>query len=166
MRALLVSCLLGVMVPGAHPHAVAAPAPMGVEKPCPQPAESAVEQWLHARHLLCDLSMEEQQARLRRLAQRPGANSVQDHLEKLALASCQPERTPGLLRQALSDIAEARALAQEQRELVALITALDRNVRLLEARNRELKADLERTITGIRDIETDIEGIHQNGGVR
>lgn len=88
---------------------------------------------------------------------------MSDDLQKLALASCQPELTPGLLRQALNAVASTGALVEEQRQLIALITALDRSSRLLETRNEQLKAELERTINGIRDIEADIDGIRQNG---
>ena len=88
---------------------------------------------------------------------------MSDDLQKLALASCQPELTPGLLRQALNAVASTGALVEEQRQLIALIAALDRSSRLLETRNEQLKAELERTINGIRDIEADIDGIRQNG---
>lgn len=173
MRAPSILCLFSVVLQGCHSGAVGsrvptavAPQPIALEEDCPPPAESAVEQWLRERHALCALSIEQRKARFQRIEQGRGDHTLLDHLQKLALASCQPELTPGLLRQALSDAANIAALAQEQRELVALISALDQSARILETRNEQLRADLERTISGIRDIETDIDDIHQNGGVR
>jgi hypothetical protein len=74
--------------------------------------------------------------------------------------------TPGLLRQALSDAENASTLAPEQRELLALISALDQSTRILETRNEQLKTELEKTINGIRDIEADMDDIHQQNGDR
>lgn len=173
MRALPILCLFTAVLQGCHSGTagsraptVVAPQPLALEEGCPPPAESSVEQWLRERHTLCALSTEQKKARFQRLEQRRGDHTLRDHLQKLALASCQPELTPGLLRQALSDTVNIAALAQDQRELVALISALDQSARILEVRNEQLKADLERTINGIRDIEADIDDIHQNGGVR
>ncbi len=115
---------------------------------------------------MCQLSTDERKASLQHLDQVQRERTLSDDLQKLALASCQPELTPGLLREALSAVASAEVPEGEWRQLIALIAALDRSSRILETRNEQLKAELERTINGIRDIETDIDDIHQNGGGR
>lgn len=164
---------LGVFVQGCRSgttgqqisDAVAAPSTVADEA-CVRSTESAVDRWLRERSGVCQLPTEERKAKLQHLEQIQGERTLNDDLQKLALASCQPELTPGLLRQALNAVAGTAALAEEQRQLIALIAALDRSSRILETRNEQLKAELERTIKGIRDIETDIDGIHQNGGAR
>lgn len=172
---LVVLALLGVFVQGCHSGASGqqipgelVPRATGADESCARSmaGESAVDRWLRERAAVCQLSTEEQKAELQRIEQIQGGRTLSDDLQKLALASCQPELTPGLLRQALNAVAGTEALAEEQRLLIDLIAALDRSSRLLETRNEQLKAELERTINGIRDIEADIDGIHQNGGVR
>ena len=172
---LVVLFILGVFVQGCHSGATGQQIPddlvsrsMGADESCARPmaGESAVDRWLRERSAVCQLSTEEQKAELQRIEQIQGEHTLSDDLQRLALASCQPDLTPGLLRQALNAVASTEALAEEQRRLIALIAALDRSSRLLETRNEQLKAELERTINGIRDIETDIDDIHQNGGVR
>lgn len=169
--ALVVLPILGVFVQGCHSgttgqqmsDAVVAPS-MVADEVCARSAESAVDLWLRERSAECQLSTEERKAKLQRIEQIQGERTLSDDLQKLALASCQPELTPGLLREALNAVDSTEALAEGQRQLIALIAALDRSSRLLETRNEQLEAELERTIKGIRDIETDIDGIHQNGG--
>jgi hypothetical protein len=171
--ALVVLSCLGVLVQGCHSGVTGqqiadevAPRSMVADEVHAPSAESAVDLWLRERSAGCRLSTEERKAKLQRIEQIQGERTLRDDLQKLALASCQPELTPGLLREALNAVASAEALAEGQRQLIALIAALDRSSRLLETRNEQLKAELERTIKGIRDIETDIDGIHQNGGGR
>lgn len=174
MRPVLVALsLLGVFVQGCSSGTTGrqisdkvVPRSMGADEVCARSMESAVDRWLRERSTVCQLSTEEQKAKLQHIEQTQGERTLSDDLQKLALASCQPELTPGLLRQALNAVASTGALVEEQRQLIALIAALDRSSRLLETRNEQLKAELERTINGIRDIETDIDDIHQNGGGR
>lgn len=170
---LVVLSFLGIFVQGCHSGATGqrisdevVPRSMVADEARARSTESAVDRWLRERYAECQLSTEERKAKLQRLEQIQGERTLSDDLKKLALASCQPELTPGLLREALNAVASTEALAEEQRQLIALIAALDRSSRLLETRNEQLKAELERTINGIRDIEADIDDIHQNGGGR
>lgn len=170
---LVVLSFLSVFVQGCHSAATGqqisdevAPRSMVAGEASASSTESAVDLWLRERSAECQLSTEERKAKLQRIEQIQGERTLSDDLQKLALASCQPELTPGLLREALHAVDSTEALAEGQRQLIALIAALDRSSRLLETRNEQLEAELERTIKGIRDIETDIDGIHQNGGER
>ncbi len=170
---LVVLSFLGVFVQGCHSGATGqqisdevAPRSMIAGETSARSTESAVDRWLRERHAECQLSTEQRKAKLQRLEQIQGERTLSDDLKKLALASCEPELTPGLLREALNAVASTEALAEEQRQLIALMAALDRSSRLLETRNEQLKAELERTINGIRDIEADIDDIHHNGGGR
>lgn len=170
---LVVLSFLGIFLQGCHSGITGqkitdevVPRSMVADEACARSTESAVERWLRERHTVCQLSTDERKAKLQRIEQIQGERTLIDDLHKLALASCQPELTPGLLREALNAVTSTEALAEEQRQLIALIAALDRSTRLLETRNEKLKAELERTINGIRDIEADIDDIHQNGGGR
>lgn len=171
MRPLSILCLCGIALGGCHAGTASSPSPSAtaqitLEKPCPPSIDPAVDQWLRERRELCELSVEQRKAQFQRIESRRAHHSLRDHLQKLALASCQPELTPGLLRQALSDAENASTLAPEQRELLALISALDQSTRILETRNEQLKTELEKTINGIRDIEADMDDIHQQNGDR
>lgn len=171
--ALVVLSCLGVFVQGCQSGTPVqqisdevVPPSMIADEACARATESAVDQWLRERYAVCQLSTDERKASLQHLDQVQRERTLSDDLQKLALASCQPELTPGLLREALSAVAGTEVPAEEWRQLIALIAALDRSSRILETRNEQLKAELERTINGIRDIETDIDDIHQNGGGR
>lgn len=133
---------------------------------CPPARDSNVEQWLYNRHKLCQLPVEVQKSKSKQLRTSEAADVMANILEQLSLASCQPELTPGLLSQALNDISKATTLSANERYLVELINSFYHSNRILEVKNLQLKAELERTIKGIRDIEADIGNIKPNGGRR
>lgn len=173
MRLILLLALFGIFLQGCHSGAISqgiapetAARPIAADTHCTGSEAPVVEQWLWQRDHLCQLSAVERKAEFQRIEQIQGGRTLGDHLKKLALASCQPELTPGLLRQAMNDVSRTGTLAEEQRQLIALISALDQSNRILETKIQQLEAELERTISGIRDIEADIGGIEQNGSAR
>lgn len=120
--------------------------------------------WLLKRHSLCQLPITEQRVRLNTLTTNKETSSKSEKIERLLITTCKPDWTPGLLRQALNDLMAENSWADEELYLLQLIKDLDTSNRLLEDKNRQLKEDLESTIKGIRDIESDMDNLDQNGG--
>lgn len=149
--ALLQGCQSGV--PGQPPEPLA---------PDPK-TKPEVEDWLESRHRLCQASATQQRARLDTLARRARETSDDEKIERVLLASCEPDITPGLLREALNDLPDNGERTLAEQSLVQLIRDLARSYRILEDRNRELAAQLEATINGIRDIETEIDSMQLKG---
>ncbi|HLS99469.1 MAG: hypothetical protein WDA10_08925 [Porticoccaceae bacterium] len=112
---------------------------------------------LLARERLCALPRGEQRLRLMELST-PGRDRG-ERFSRLLLASCNPEATPGLLRQALGALGDGADFSPGERALVALIRDQARSYRVLEERNAELAARLAETIDGIRDIEADMDNL-------
>lgn len=152
--ALLQGCQSGVFRPG---QPMEPPAPLPETKP-------GVEDWLESRQRLCQTSATERRARLDALASRARDTREDEKIERVLLASCQPDITPGLLLEALNDLPDNGERTLAQQSLVQLIRDMARSYRLLEDRNRQLAAQLEATINGIRDIETEIDSIKPEGG--
>ncbi|MAT52554.1 MAG: hypothetical protein CMK32_15355 [Porticoccaceae bacterium] len=125
--------------------------------------ESDVSAWLNQRQQLCALAPEEQRLRLEALANREGTQLEGDRLERVLLASCRPDLTPGILREALSALQPGSDWTSAQHALVALLWDTARSYQVLETRNTELKNELEKTIDGIRKIEADMEDLNING---
>lgn len=118
--------------------------------------QQEVAQWLLQRQQWCQLEAEERRLRLRE----PVGDSEEASLGRVLLASCEPERTPGLLREALQAVPE-----QEDPALQALLNMIRdhaRSYRVLEEQNAQLAAQLESTIEGIRRIEADMDHLRRN----
>lgn len=122
---------------------------------------SEVDEWLLARQRLCGLPAVEQRAQLLERAARDA--SSERKIERVLLASCHPDQTPGLLRQALNGLDANTQWSPGQRALLAMIHDHARSYRILEEKNTELATQLETTINGIRDIETDMDSLQHNG---
>ncbi|KJS04091.1 MAG: hypothetical protein VR73_15490 [Gammaproteobacteria bacterium BRH_c0] len=141
------------------------PEPNSAEQPpvvvlAPQPP-SEVEQWLLTRQRLCNLPAVEQRAQL--LARVSADVSREGKIERVLLASCQPDQTPGLLREALSSLDPKAEWSPGMRALLAMINDHARSYRILEDKNLQLASQLETTIKGIREIETDMNSLQGNG---
>lgn len=118
------------------------------------PEEAAI--WLLKRQQLCQLDIDERSRRLRE----PPENSADHRRDRLLLASCEPERTPGLLREALQMMPE-----QNDRTLQALLEMINdysHSYRVLEDQNAQLATQLESTIEGIRRIEADMDHLRRS----
>lgn len=122
-----------------------------------------IEQLLQKRNKLCLLPVTEQRARFQRLKEDNPTLSKLEKFERLLLVTCHPDLTPGLLREALGDLMADDSLADDELYLLQLIRDFVNSNRLLEAENQRLKDELEATIKGIKDIESDIDNINQNG---
>ncbi|MCK9469244.1 MAG: hypothetical protein M0Q49_07490 [Porticoccaceae bacterium] len=134
-----------------------APTDSGVQDALlPPPRATSPRDWLVERTELCQQSVPEQRARMMELT--VGGKTPEDRMERLLLASCQPERTPGLLREALAQFDEPPA-TESERALVSLLRDHARTYRLLEERNTQLAEQLETTINGIRDIENEVDAL-------
>jgi len=152
LAALLAGCQAGL------PQSAAAPEQRAAVAAGP---DSGVEAWLVRRQQLCDLPVEGQRDRLRTLA--AVAGDPRWDLELVLLASCRPDQTPGILREALARLASDPAWTPGQLALVALIRDSVRSYAVLESRIADLSSELEATIDGIRAIETDINNLSPNG---
>jgi hypothetical protein len=126
---------------------------------CPAPPEPAGDRWLARRESLCSLPMDAQRATLRGLGQSKAALSRTQRFEQLLLASCHPDMTPGLLREALVGTSALPDLADSERRLIEMIKDFDIGRRALEQKNEQLKSDLTKTIDGIRDIENETDNL-------
>lgn len=119
-------------------------------------APQEVADWLLKRQQWCELEAEERRLRLRE----PAGDSEEARLDRVLMASCEPERTPGLLREALVAVPE-----QEDPALQALLNMIHdhaRSYRVLEEQNAQLAEQLENTIEGIRRIEADMDHLRRN----
>lgn len=123
---------------------------------------SGIEKQLATRHELCQLPIEEQRSQLKALTESSERKSGQNVFQRLLLASCHPDLTPGILREALSDFYATESQTKFEQYLVQIIKDMDQSNRVLEERNRQLKSELEKTIKGIRDIESDIGNMDRN----
>lgn len=112
--------------------------------------------WLEVRAVLCRQGVPEQRARMMELA--VAGKSFEEQMERLLLASCQPERTPGLLREALAQVDERHA-SESELALISLLRDHARSYRVLEEKNKQLAEQLEATISGIREIETEVDAL-------
>lgn len=127
------------------------PSPAAVSA-CPDDHQpDLASSWLLKREQLCLLEGEEQRSRLREVEN----SSEQKRIEKILLASCEPEKTPGLLREALNELQGHSDPAMQA--LVNMIHDHAHSYRVLEERNAQLAAQLETTIDGLRQIEADME---------
>lgn len=138
-------------------HEEAAPVSISVQ-PAPE-SPSALDKWLLTRQRLCTMPSDEQRIQLQALATVRGEQSI----ERVFLASCNPEQTPGLLREALSNLDPQDDWSSGQYALLAMIQDHARSYRILEEKNTQLAKQLETTINGIREIETDMDNLHNNG---
>jgi hypothetical protein len=132
------------------------PRPQVVQNTCDSAPPPDIEQQLAARHALCQLPIEEQRSQLKALAESSERKSGRNAFQRLLLASCHPDLMPGILREALSDINAAGSQTESELYLVQIVKDMDQSSRILEEKNRQLKSDLEKTIEGIRDIESDM----------
>lgn len=139
------------------------PSVQAVQSACDNAPPSSIERQLATRHALCQLPIEEQRSQLKALAEDSERKSGQDALRRLLLASCHPDLTPGILREALSDIYASEGQTESELYLVQIIKDMDQSNRILEEKNRQLRNDLEKTIEGIRDIESDIGNMDRKG---
>ena len=151
MRLLFILLTASLLAGCQLPPAAEAPGGRG-----PATGTVSLEQRLARRDTLCQLSELERRAQLRFLKEQRDESSA---MERLLLASCRPDQTPGLLYEALEALPTAAALSPADRTLVALIRDFSRSYRLLEANNQLLKERLEATIEGIQQIESDIDGM-------
>lgn len=147
-------------IPASAPASDEAPSDKAVEQSSPAPRIDS-EYWLATRQLLCALPIVEQRARLMQAGLDDDAD--RDHkLQRVLLASCNPEHTPGLLREALNDLGDDRHWSDGERALVALLRDHARSYKVLEEKNSDLAAQLEATVKGIREIETDMNSLTPN----
>lgn len=130
---------------------------------CHPTRESDAAQWLSERTRLCQLSMDDRKSKFNQLDEIGSKNLNNETMTRLILASCRPDLTPGLLRQALSDADKISDFSTGEMDFIALIKVFDNSNRILDEKNHDLKDELERTINGIRDIETDLKDINHNG---
>ena len=124
---------------------------------------SRTDHWLEARRELCLLPAQEQRKRLETLAAKAPRTDREEKITRLLLATCQPDLTPGLLREALSDLTETGDWSPAEQSLIQLVRDLARSYRILEEKNQQLANQLEAIINGIRVIETELDGIETNG---
>jgi len=125
---------------------------------------SHINGWLLERQALCSLTANDQRRRLEALARSPSDSFAA--LQRVFLASCRPESTPGLLRDALNSLDIKPSWTPAQHALLAMMRDHVRSYGVLEERIAGLSRELENTIDGIREIETDMEKINLNNGVR
>lgn len=125
---------------------------------------SSIDHWLHKRHNLCLLPAIDQRARYQALVENNESSDKENKIERLLITTCNPDMTPGLLRQTLGDLMYDNSWSESEIYLLELIRDFDRSAQLLEQENRRLAKELESTIQGIRDIEADIDNLDQNGG--
>jgi len=123
----------------------------------------AAEKWLENRLFLCQLSTAERREQLDQLAANAATADREAKFARLLLATCEPDLTPGLLREALSSVGDTQGWTAAEQALVQLVADLSRSYRILEEKNRQLADQLETTIRGIRAIETELDGMETNG---
>lgn len=145
-----------------HPPAAdRAQSRFGAATDCPAVDKSTVEGWLRFRHTLCQLPMKEQRSRLKFLTQATQPLSNEEAVERLLLATCHPELTPGLLREALGSFSINDDMPDAERHLIQMVRDFESGSRALEERNRQLRKKMANTVDGIRDIEAEMDNLHQ-----
>ncbi|WIO74087.1 hypothetical protein QP938_12395 [Porticoccaceae bacterium LTM1] len=108
---------------------------------------------LMSRELLCALP-EIQRSELIRQHQN---NANRDQLfERLLLATCEPDKTPGVLSNALIQLHASGDLTEAERAFLGLIAAQSRTYNHLFDNYQAVKQELEKTIRGIQQIESDM----------
>ena len=132
------------------------------------------DSWLQVRSDLCGLPEAQQRARYDMLS---GDDAAGSRMQRLLLATCVPDRTPGLLRETpAAGGAEALGDAGQQ-HLVELIRDFSASYQILEARVYKLelqvahkdgelektRQELSATVDGIRQIESEIDGLRTGG---
>ncbi len=122
--------------------------------PEPDPATT----WLLRRSELCSLEGEVQRARLAELQGHDEATAI----ERVLLTSCDPARTPGLMREALNALPDNPDRDPALQSLLNMLRDHTRSYRMLEDRNSQLAEQLEATVEGIRQIEADMESLRRN----
>lgn len=157
----LVPALCALLAACQHQPASNAGPPRAMPVSCPAPPEPMGDRWLARRDALCTLPADEQRAALRRLEQTQAALSRTQQFEQLLLASCRPDMTPGVLREALARTSALPDLADSERHLIQMINDFDLSQRALEQKNAQLKSNLTKTIDGIRDIEDQTDNLPQ-----
>lgn len=131
-----------------------------IEHKCPE--ASRVGTWLLQRSSLCELPVEERRLKLDALST-AGQSGNKTRIERLLLASCQPDLTPGLLMEALNGLPDQHQWSPDEIAFIQSMKDMTRSYLILDNKNRELKLQLEKTIEGIRDIEADMDRFKQNG---
>ena len=156
--ALVCACLLA----GCESRPIKDPAP-NTRQPA---ATSEISGLLSARQRFCALPELEQAAQI--LARR-GSAAERDQFELLLLASCNPARTPGLLRNTLKNLINHAQWTAEKQALFDLILAQSRAYDIVEGKYRDLELEyqklqreLDDTIKGIQQIESDMDTSHES----
>lgn len=123
----------------------------------------SIEGWLEKRHKLCVLPVTELRVRYEALTESIATPTKSEQIEKLLITTCYPDITPGLLRNELSSITSETSWSHSEKYLLELISDFNRSNTLLEEEKRRLTKQLESTINGIKDIESDIDNIDHSG---
>lgn len=92
---------------------------------------------------------------------RSPATTREGKLTRLLAATCEPERYPGILRQALAAVRAEPDWGDSQQALIELVADHARAYQALEVKNADLEARLKATIDGIREIESDMNNVKQ-----
>ncbi len=138
----------------------------------PTNSQSEISALLSARRQFCALPDLERAAQI--VIRRDSAAENQ-LFELLLLASCDPARTPGVLRNTLEKLANHAQWTQEKQALFNLIQAQSKaydliegsyqNLKIefksLEAEHKKLQETLENTIKGIQQIESDMDTLRK-----
>lgn len=123
----------------------------------------SIEGWLEKRHKLCLLPVTELRVRYKALTESIATPTKSEQIERLLITTCYPDITPGLLRNELSNITSETSWSHSEKYLLELISDFNRSNTLLEEEKRRLTKELESTINGIKDIESDIDNIDHSG---
>lgn len=124
-----------------------------------QPQRS-IQQLLVERLTLCSDPPADQEAYLNKLVARGAAGGKgvdEEKLNALLLASCKPARTPGVLNQLLADLTASGTWPEEYAAFFDLLIAGQRAYATVEKVYLDLKAEHEKTIQGLSEIEAQIE---------
>lgn len=113
---------------------------------------------LMSRELLCALP-EVQRSEL--IRQNPNSANHNQLFERLLLATCEPDKTPGVLSNALIQLHASGELTEAERAFLALIAAQSRTYNHLFDSYQAVKQELEKTIRGIQEIESDMGQLDQ-----
>ncbi|MEK7152505.1 MAG: hypothetical protein AAB834_01030 [Patescibacteria group bacterium] len=126
---------------------------------------TTVEDWLLKREELCQLPNIERRARLKLYGDDRSRNEAY-RMERLMLASCAPDQTPGQMFEALAALPENPSWPPAQKALIEMVRDYAKSYRMLEQQKRDLERKLEDTINGIQKIEAEIDDMQSNGVVR
>ncbi len=139
----------------------------------PEDAMVSVAQLLTVRQILCRLPEDEQANRLQLYRQvfvekevdestlrRETGTAVPSEvhlLYALMLATCDPQRTPGVVSEMLSEVDAVGKWPEEHEALIDLLMAEQNAYLVLNNRYEELLEQHEKTIQGIKNIEAEID---------